>query len=175
MEVARKLPPNQETSIRTYVNNRTRLNPPLSDDFFGNCIHTVAVNATSSELLRNGLGCAAWKIHQVVMNHTDKVAREWVESWVKEPFTYKLRHSPYNIQIGSSPRFKIYENEFGLGKALAVRSGFANKFDGKIMFFPGREGGGSTDLEICLPSNSMNCLESDMEFMEMVTSSSVLN
>ncbi|CAF2141529.1 unnamed protein product [Brassica rapa subsp. narinosa] len=34
----------------------------------------------------------------------------------------------------------MYDNDFGWGKSLAVRSGGANKFDGKISAFPGKEG-----------------------------------
>lgn len=166
---AQNLPSDQQTSIGTSINNRVRLNPPLSEDYFGNCIQVVTATAACGELLGNGLGWAAWKLHQMVINHTDREAREWVESWLKVPFTYRLGQVPNHIQIGSSPRFNIYGNQFGLGKALAVRSGFANKTEGKIMFFPGRESGGSIDLEICLSSQSMGCLESDKDFMQTVS------
>ncbi|CAF2149971.1 unnamed protein product [Brassica napus] len=44
-----------------------------------------------------------------------------------------------SITMGSSPRFPMYDNDFGWGKPLAVRSGGANKFDGKISAFPGKE------------------------------------
>ncbi|RVX00021.1 BAHD acyltransferase DCR [Vitis vinifera] len=71
--------------------------------------------------------------------------------------------------MGSSPRFNKYGIEFGLGKGLAVRSGYAHKFDGKVSCYPGREGGGSIDLEVCLPPNSMSALESNQEFMEAVS------
>ncbi|RVW60809.1 putative acetyltransferase [Vitis vinifera] len=45
----------------------------------------------------------------------------------------------------------------------------ANKFDGKISAFPGREGGGSVDLEVVLSPETMAGLESDSEFMQYVT------
>ena len=43
-----------------------------------------------------------------------------------------------------------------------------NKFDGKISSFPGYEGG-SIDLEVCLPPYSMRALETDEEFMDVVS------
>jgi hypothetical protein len=66
----------------------------------------------------------------------------------------------------------MYGNEFGMGKALAVRSGYANKFDGKITSYPGLEGGGSIDLEVCLSLDKMMALETDKEF---TSSTSVFN
>jgi hypothetical protein len=59
-----------------------------------------------------------------------------------------------------------------MGKALAVRSGYANKFDGKITSYPGQEGGGRIDLEVCVSPNKMMALETDKEFM---SSTSVFN
>ncbi|KAK7376571.1 hypothetical protein VNO78_34514 [Psophocarpus tetragonolobus] len=73
-----------------------------------------------------------------------------------------------------SPRFNMYGNEFGMGKAVAVRSGYANKFDGKVMSYPSHEGGGGVDLEICLSPVVMSALESDQEFLNVVSVSNHL-
>lgn len=62
----------------------------------------------------------------------------------------------------------MYENDFGWGRPLAIRSGGANKFDGKISAFPGREGMGSVDLEVVLAPETMAAVESDHEFMQYV-------
>ena len=59
----------------------------------------------------------------------------------------------------------MYDNDFGWGRPLAVRSGGANKFDGKMSAFPGRNGGGTVDLELFSASNKMARLESDSEFV----------
>lgn len=167
---ARKFPPDQKTNCRMAVNNRTRLSPPISQDYFGNCIQTVKATATSSELLGHNVVWAAWELNQAVRNHRDQVIREWVQSWVESPFIYQLRQffDPCSVMMGSSPRFNMYGNEFGLGKAIAIRSGSANKFDGKVSLFPGIEGCGSMDLEICLPPDSMEALESDKEFIDSI-------
>ncbi|KAJ0794936.1 putative transferase [Helianthus annuus] len=69
-----------------------------------------------------------------------------------------------SVYMGSSPRFDMYGNEFGLGKALAVLSGYGNKFEGKVTSYPGREGRGSIDLEVCLLPEHMAAFESDEEF-----------
>ena len=109
-------------------------------------------------------------------NHTDKVVRGWLDNWLKSPFVYQLDRmfDPCSVMMGSSPRFNKYGNEFGMGKAVALRSGYANKFDGKVSSYPGKEGG-SIDLEMCLPPDSMSTLESDEEFMDAVSLSHQLH
>ncbi|GLU04238.1 hypothetical protein SLE2022_213970 [Rubroshorea leprosula] len=169
----RRLPPETTTSCRLAINNRSRMEPPLSPDYFGNAIQTVRGIATAGELQEHDLGWAAWKLHEAVVNHTDKKVRGFVDEWLQSPFIYQLGQffDPLSVMMGSSPRFNKYGNEFGLGKAVALRSGYANKFDGKVSSYPGREGGGSIDLEVCLPEASMHALESDEEFMAAVSSS----
>ncbi|KAK2660256.1 hypothetical protein Ddye_006789 [Dipteronia dyeriana] len=164
---ARRFPNDQMTSMRLAINNRLRLEPPLSQDYFGNSIQTVRGVATAGELLEHDLGWAAWKLHEAVVNHSDKTVRKFLESWRQSPMIYQLGQffDPKSVMMGSSPRFNKYGIEFGLGKAVTLRSGYAHKFDGKVSSYPGREGGGSIDLEVCLPPQSMHALESDEEFM----------
>ncbi|KAJ1397375.1 Transferase [Sesbania bispinosa] len=173
---ARRLPDDQRTSCKLATNNRSRMEPPLPQEYFGNSIYVVSSEATAGELLENNLGWAAWKLHLAVANHNDRVVRQWHKEWLESPFIYQPARffDPYTVMMGSSPRFNMYGNEFGMGKAVAVRSGYANKFDGKVTSYPGHEGGGSIDLEICLTPDTMNALESDKEFMNAVSESNPL-
>lgn len=86
------------------------------------------------------------------------------------PFVFTLREFYENsVMVGSSPRFDMYGCEFGWGRAVAARSGGANKFDGKIAMYPGWGGGGSMDVELCLVPENMAALERDEEFMGAVS------
>ncbi|CAI9267072.1 unnamed protein product [Lactuca saligna] len=167
---ARRLPADRETGCRLAFNNRHRLSPPLPETYLGNSIAAVRGTATAGELLDHGVGWAAWRLHEAVVNHDDKAIREFVDSWVKNPFVYKMSRlfDANSIQMGSSPRFDMYGNEFGLGKGVAVLSGYANKFDGKVTLYEGWEGGGSMDLEVCLLPENMAAFECDEEFMNVV-------
>ncbi|PWA70349.1 HXXXD-type acyl-transferase family protein [Artemisia annua] len=167
---ARLFSKDQETGCRLATNNRGRLSPPISQDYFGNCIQAIKKLATAGELLDQSVGWAARRLHEAVVNHGDKEIREYVDSWVKSPYVYKMNlfFDANGIQMGSSPRFNMYGNEFGLGKGLAVLSGYANKFDGKVTLYEGREGGGSMDLEVCMLPENMDRFESDEEFMSLV-------
>ncbi|KAI3513095.1 hypothetical protein L1887_20421 [Cichorium endivia] len=167
---ARRFPADRETSCRMAANNRSRLSPPLPENYLGNCIQTVRGIATAGELLDHGVGWAAWRLHEAVVKNDDKAIREFVDSWVKSPFVYKMGRffDGNSIQMGSSPRFDMYGNEFGLGKGVAVLSGYANKFDGKVTLYEGRDGGGSMDLEVCMLPENMEAFECDEEFMSVV-------
>ncbi|XP_023760419.1 uncharacterized acetyltransferase At3g50280 [Lactuca sativa] len=166
---ARRLSDDDETSSSLMVGNRRRMTPPLSNDYFGNPVGMVGGTATVRELMTNGLGWAAFRLYEAVINYNDTIVKENIESWIKKPFIFK-RSQMINkniILVLSSPRLDMYGCEFGLGKALAVRSGWMNKDDGTINLYPGREGGGSMDVEVCFTSSqTMMNLDSDEEFMD---------
>ncbi|RWR91178.1 hypothetical protein CKAN_02032200 [Cinnamomum micranthum f. kanehirae] len=73
-----------------------------------------------------------------------------LDAWVRSPVLNHLsRFDGWSVMMGSSSRFDMHGNDFGWGRPMAVRSGYANKFDGNVTSYLGREGGGSVDLEIC--------------------------
>ncbi|MFS7951819.1 putative transferase [Helianthus anomalus] len=133
-------------------------------------IQTVSAITTAGELLDHGIGWAALRLHEAVVSHSDKDIKRLMDLWLKSPSVAKLGvHFDRNsVLTGSSLRFDMYGNEFGLGKPLAVLSGYANKFDRRVTFYPGKEGGGSIDLGICLFPENMVAFESDKEFMSVV-------
>ncbi|KAI3864719.1 hypothetical protein MKW92_049345 [Papaver armeniacum] len=126
---------------------------------------------TVGELLEHGIGWAALLLHEAIKEHTDEKIRGVREEWMKKPRIYQTRplFDPASLMMGSSPRFDVYGCDFGLGTALAARSGFNNNFDGKVSSYRGLTGIGSVLLEVCLPPESMSALESDEEFMDAVS------
>ncbi|XP_010452753.1 PREDICTED: uncharacterized acetyltransferase At3g50280-like [Camelina sativa] len=169
---ARKLANDQETTCRLAAGNRSRMNPPLPVDHFGVYVSLVKTSTTVGDLLGNDFGRAALKLHQAVSEHTIENFSAEIDRWLKSPMKLDRFFSPNVVHMGSSPRFNKYGCEFGMGKAVAARSGYGGKYDGKVSAYPGREGGGSIDLEVCLVPEFMEALESDQEFMSIVSSSS---
>ncbi|KAJ3709000.1 hypothetical protein LUZ61_012705 [Rhynchospora tenuis] len=167
---ARCFPPEQKTSCRLAIQNRARLQPRLSQNYFGNSLYAVCATTTVGKLLDNSLGWAAWLAHQIVSNHTNQAIRDLVHKYMDNPFVYSIHmFDIYSIMIGGSPRFDMYHCDFGWGKPLGARSGNAHKYDGKISAYPGWEGGGSVDLEVCLLPEYMTALERDGEFLAVVS------
>ncbi|WOH01815.1 hypothetical protein DCAR_0521200 [Daucus carota subsp. sativus] len=165
---ARGLPQNHISICKTSVNIRSRLEPALPQNYFGNGIQTTGAVTTAGELLENDLGWAAMLLTEAISKHDDKAIREGLKSWMQNPVIYQFQRlvDPGLVMFGSSPRFDMYGNEFGLGKAVAVLSGHDNKFDGKGTLYPGNRGGGSIDVDLCLLPHSMSALERDAEFLD---------
>ncbi|XP_071702556.1 uncharacterized acetyltransferase At3g50280-like isoform X2 [Rutidosis leptorrhynchoides] len=163
---------NADTVCKLAINNRRRLDPPLSDNYFGNPVQLVRGTASVEELMAHGLGWAALILNEVVRKHDDMAVKNWAQAWSKAPTILKMSElfEPNAISIVSSPRFDMYGCEFGLGKAVATRSGCGNKADGKITMFPGRNGGGSMGIEICLLPEYMMKIECDEEFTSALAS-----
>ncbi|XXG66399.1 hypothetical protein AAC387_Pa05g3887 [Persea americana] len=169
---ARRLPRTAETTFRMAVNWRHRVEPRLDPWYFGNAIQSVATRAQAGEVAWRDLGWSAGLLHESVRRHGDARVRGCVEEWEKKPRCFPLGNQDgASITMGSSPRFPMYDNDFGWGGPIAVRSGTANKFDGKMSAFPGgaaQGGDGSVDLEVCLSQDTMAALEADPDFMQYV-------
>ncbi|CAN6298092.1 unnamed protein product [Urochloa humidicola] len=166
---ARCLTPDQETVCCAVADNRERLQPPLPAEYFGNCITGISTEAVPvSELLARGHGWAAAALGRAVAAHTDAAAiRARAAAWAASPVLYTVGKFPKNgVVMGSSPRFDMYGCDFGWGKALAARSGMANKVDGKASLYPGRDGG--FDVEVSMLPEHMAALEQDDEFWAAV-------
>jgi hypothetical protein len=152
------------------VNCRHRQDPKLDPYYFGNAIQSVPTVALAGDVLSRDLRWCAEQLHKNVMAHDNDMVRRFIVNWESDPKCFPLRNfDGASMTMGSSPRFPMYDNDFGWGRPLAVRSGRANKFDGKISAFPGSEGGGSIDLEMVLAPKTMEGLEADSEFMQYVS------
>ncbi|XP_004490956.1 uncharacterized acetyltransferase At3g50280-like [Cicer arietinum] len=163
---ARKFPASKTTTFRMAVNCRHRIEPKMETYYFGNAIQSVPTYASAGDVMSRDLRWCAEQLNKNVKAHDNGMVRLFVEDWEKNPRCFPLGNPDGgSITMGSSPRFPMYDNDFGWGKPLAVRSGKANKFDGKISAFPGRDGTGTVDLEVVLAPETMAGLEADPEFM----------
>ncbi|GMH04219.1 hypothetical protein Nepgr_006058 [Nepenthes gracilis] len=163
---ARKLNSSKTTTFRMAVNCRHRLVQPLDPVYFGNAIQSIPTVALAGELLSRDLRWCAELLNKNVRAHDNALIRWTIADWERDPRWFPLGNfDGAMITMGSSPRFPMYDNDFGWGRPVAIRSGRANKFDGKISAFPGREGCGTVDLEVVLSPETMAGLESDPEFM----------
>lgn len=167
---ARRLPASKTITFRMAVNCRHRLEPALGPHYFGNAIQSIPTTALAGEVVARDLRWCAEQLHKNVSAYDDARVRRVVEDWERDPRCFPLGNPDGgSITMGSSPRFPMYDNDFGWGRPMAVRSGRANKFDGKFSAFPGREGGGSVDIEVVLAPETMAMIEADPELMQYVS------
>ncbi|KAL3640575.1 hypothetical protein CASFOL_015543 [Castilleja foliolosa] len=155
----------KEVSLALPVGTRARL--ALPDGFFGNALFVSNFRISETELLQDGLGQTGLKMNAFVTQLTSKEAiAGMLEDWVKKATLARTGTS--NFLISSSPRYDVYGNDFGWGRPISVRSGKAEKCDGKMTLFPAAEPGG-IDVEVCLAPETLRALDDDVEFMDAIT------
>ncbi|KAF3793595.1 BAHD acyltransferase [Nymphaea thermarum] len=163
---ARELPPESYTVFTLFVDCRKRLEPPMSDNFFGNLIQGIYTVTASGMLLAQPAEYGAGLLHELINSHNAAAIDAKSTEWEKAPKLYNYKDAGINcVAVGSSPRFKVYEVDFGWGSPDSVRSGSNNKFDGMMYLYAGKKGGRSVDAEITLEAETMKKLEADEQFL----------
>ncbi|KAL6659567.1 hypothetical protein ACP70R_003607 [Stipagrostis hirtigluma subsp. patula] len=167
---ARHLPEEHETSYTVLVGCRGRV-ARVPHAYAGNAVVRCTAKATAGEVLEKGLGWTAWLLNRAVASQDEAALLESVASWHRTPrFAYLAGwwHSAV-VVTGNSPRFDVYGNDFGWGRPMAVRSGGANKVDGRATVYEGRDGGGGMGMELALAPDVLARLVADEEFMGTIT------
>ncbi|XAR53636.1 Shikimate O-hydroxycinnamoyltransferase [Bertholletia excelsa] len=163
---ARDLKPEDVTVFTVFADCRKRLEPPMPDNYFGNLIQAVFTGTAAGLLLANPPEFGAAMIQKAIAMHDSKVIDARNKEWESNPKVFQFKDAGVNcVAVGSSPRFKVYEVDFGFGKPESVRSGSNNRFDGMVYLYQGKSGGRSIDLEITLEASAMEKLEKDKEFL----------
>ncbi|KAJ8446723.1 LOW QUALITY PROTEIN: hypothetical protein Cgig2_002885 [Carnegiea gigantea] len=150
---ARNLPPEEITPYTLVGDARGRVAPPRSSNHFGNICFLAQGVATVGEL--NELGWASMLLHKAVLAQDDKAIHGLLKDFIEAPFVKRSILDPF---LGPKLFCSVIHH-------VAVRSGYFDKKDGKVMAYPGCAGGYSVDLEMCLSPQTMKALESDQESM----------
>ncbi|XP_019449677.1 PREDICTED: BAHD acyltransferase DCR-like isoform X2 [Lupinus angustifolius] len=164
--IARNLKPEDYTVFTVFVDCRKRINPPMPETYFGNLIQAIFTVTAAGLLLAQPSQFGASLIQKAIEAHDAKAIDERNKEWESSPKIFEFKDAGVNcVAVGSSPRFKVYDIDFGWGKPENVRSGTNNKFDGMIYLYPGKSGGRSIDVELTLEPGAMERLEQDKEFL----------
>ncbi|KAK3033546.1 hypothetical protein RJ639_034007 [Escallonia herrerae] len=144
---------NSETTyVRISVNGRTRLNPRVPKDYFGNLVLWAFPSAKVKELLREPLPYAAKLIHDAVA----KVNNNYFKSFI-DFANYKVEEEDLvptadmnknslcpNLEVDSWLRFPFYDLDFG-GGCLYVFMPSYFPTEGMMFLLPSFIGDGSID------------------------------
>ncbi|KAL6859156.1 hypothetical protein ACP4OV_018158 [Aristida adscensionis] len=163
---ARRLGPADITAFAVFADCRARLDPPLPPAYFGNLIQAVFTGVPAGMLLGGPPELAAGLLQKAIAEHDAAAVTRRLEEYEAAP---KLFHysdaGPNCVAVGSSPRFRVYDVDFGFGRPERVRSGGNNKFDGMVYLYPGRAGDGAIDIELALQPEPMQRLRDDADFL----------
>nr|GMC93047.1 BAHD acyltransferase DCR [Ipomoea batatas] len=168
---ARQLKPEDYTVFTVFADCRKRVDPPMPESYFGNLIQAIFTVTAAGILLANPPEFAAALIQKAIDSHDAKTIEARNKEWESNPKIFEFKDAGMNcVAVGSSPRFKVYEVDFGFGMPESVRSGSNNRFDGMLYLYQGKNGGRSIDVEITLEASAMDKLEKDKEFLMIMDS-----
>lgn len=163
---ARNLRPEDYTVFTVFADCRKRVEPPMPETYFGNLIQAIFTVTAAGLLSANPPEFGALLIQKAIDAHDAKAIDARNKEWEQSPKVFQFKDAGVNcVAVGSSPRFKVYDVDFGFGKPESVRSGSNNRFDGMVYLYQGKSGGRSIDVEITLEASAMERLENDKEFL----------
>ncbi|XP_045811941.1 BAHD acyltransferase DCR-like [Trifolium pratense] len=164
--LARDLKPEEYTVYTVFADCRKRVDPPMPEAYFGNLIQAIFTVTAAGLLSAHPPQFGASLIQKAIESHDANAIDGRNNEWESEPKIFQFKDAGVNcVAVGSSPRFKVYDIDFGWGTPEIVRSGTNNKFDGMIYLYPGKSGGRSIDVELTLEPEAMGRLEQDKEFL----------
>ncbi|XP_075513277.1 LOW QUALITY PROTEIN: BAHD acyltransferase DCR [Primulina tabacum] len=163
---ARELKPEEYTVFTVFADCRKRVDPKMPESYFGNLIQAIFTVTAAGLIMSNPIEFGADLIRTAIESHDAKAIDARNTEWETNPVIFQFKDAGVNcVAVGSSPRFKVYDVDFGWGKPESVRSGLNNRFDGMVYLYPGKDGGRSIDVEISLEDNALKRLEKDKEFL----------
>ncbi|KAL8128066.1 hypothetical protein AgCh_014857 [Apium graveolens] len=96
----RGLPQDQITICKLAVNIRSRLDPPLSQNYFRNCIQSVEATTTAGNLLKNDFEWPSLQLNKAVAQHDNKAISHSVEKWLQNPTINQLSPVVDSCSVG---------------------------------------------------------------------------
>ncbi|XP_077213463.1 phenolic glucoside malonyltransferase 2-like [Tasmannia lanceolata] len=152
---ARRLEDNEESCLLFLVDCRPHLDPPLEEGFFANCVRPCLLRAKGFQLLgEDGFIYSTMAIQRAVHEVISDPLRD-CKNWIDYPFGLP----PSFMTVSSSPRFKIYETDFGSGRPRRVELVSMNS-EGSVVLADARDEEGGLQVSIALSPTHMDMFTS---------------
>ncbi|KAL2476797.1 Coumaroyl-CoA:anthocyanidin 3-O-glucoside-6''-O-coumaroyltransferase 2 [Abeliophyllum distichum] len=137
------------------VDCRTRLNPPIPANYFGNCLGIVLATSRHFELVENeGFANAAEVIGKAIQEkvHKEGEILKGAENWLVQ---FESLFGKRVFGVAGSPRFDLYSADFGWGRPKKIEAVSIDK-DGSISLCKSREFNGGLEIGLSLPKQIMD-------------------
>ncbi|KAG2720738.1 hypothetical protein I3760_02G049200 [Carya illinoinensis] len=133
------------------VDARHRLEDPIPGTYLGNCVASRTASLEGNELLgEEGTAIAVKAISEAIRSLGDGVL-SGAEKWLETVFTVKNARV---IGVAGSPRFELYNTDFGWGKPMKVDMISIDK-TGAISLSETRDGAGEIEVGLVLKKPEM--------------------
>ncbi|XP_050379969.1 malonyl-CoA:anthocyanidin 5-O-glucoside-6''-O-malonyltransferase-like [Argentina anserina] len=147
----------EKTAMIFGVDVRSRLDPPVPDTYFGNCIvGRVAVAETKGLTGDDGLVVAVKAINEALKSLDDGVF-SGAELWVSKFLDFSLYDKIYSI--AGSQRFEVYGTDFGWGRPKKIELVSMDKTDA-VSLMDSKNGGGAVEVGMALKKPQMEVFAS---------------
>ncbi|KAL4652372.1 hypothetical protein ACB092_01G228500 [Castanea dentata] len=139
---------------------RPRLEPPMPDNYFGNCLTGCAAIAERNDLLgEKGVAVAVKAISEAIKS-LDYGVLKGAENWLSLLLNVKKDNISDGVpEIAGSPRFELYNTDFGWGKPVKVELISIDKIGG-ICVSDSRDGTGGIEIGLFLKKREMEVFAS---------------
>ncbi|CAO1947929.1 unnamed protein product [Urochloa humidicola] len=103
------------------VDHRSRMNPPLPDKYFGNCVGPAFGKVPMIEIQAEGAGglfIASAVVASAINEAVREIGTSGMDAWmdrIREPVAAGVL-----LSVAGSPRFRVYELDFGFGRPMKV-------------------------------------------------------
>ncbi|KAK1426231.1 hypothetical protein QVD17_14900 [Tagetes erecta] len=138
------------------INCRTRMEPPVPEDYFGNCIWSCLLVANTSVLRGSEGFVAAAKLigenlHKMLSDKDGimKAILVWKDLSIHKSIPSTI------IAVGGTPKVKLYEMDFGWGKPKKIER-VAIDYGASISIEAGKECDQDLEFGVCLKPTQMH-------------------
>lgn len=133
---------------------RARIQPPLPTEYFGNCVGSCMAIANVADLIQeDGFIAAAEAVGKAIDQLADsqKAPKNWLDGYAS------FSGTPV-IGIAGSPKFKVYDVDFGVGRPKKVEIVSATKTSAMAVA-DSRDEQGGVEIGFAFPKDEMDCFK----------------
>ncbi|KAG8662362.1 hypothetical protein MANES_01G095400v8, partial [Manihot esculenta] len=154
---AKGLERNRKVILGFTADCRARLCPPVPANYFGNCVGISADDDLEAEVImeENGLAFVAQRLSKLIKK-LEKGALEGA----KGKLEWALSMPPGSVAVGvaGSPRFKVYEMDFGWGRPKKMEITSIDR-RGSISMAESKDGSGGVEIGVALKKHEMDIFD----------------
>ncbi|KAJ1281662.1 hypothetical protein BS78_04G322800 [Paspalum vaginatum] len=134
------------------VECRRRLAPPVPQEYLGNCLRPCFVEVDAAELVgADGVVAAATAIGASI-GALDGGVLDGADGWFHKILSLVPQRP---MSVGGSPRYGVYETDFGLGRPAKVELVSIDKTPGTVSLAEGRDAPAGIEIGVVLPEAEM--------------------
>ncbi|KAG6777501.1 hypothetical protein POTOM_017324 [Populus tomentosa] len=163
---ARGFESNRKVFIGFAVDCRARLDPPIHENYVGNCVSSCAAFTEAESLLEeNGFMHVAEMLSELIKNLEKGVldgAKENLASFLKEG-----AGGAALLGVAGSNRFEVYGTDFGWGKPEKVEITSIDR-TGAISLAESKDGNGGVEIGLVLEKHAMEKFNNELQELRRV-------